>query len=306
MNFWITFSAVGTMLLYAVPGYVFIKTKMVKESSIPSFAVVLMYLCQPALTIYSITRTEFQLSFLKTLILFFFATLIFQVALLLLNNLIFSKIGKETRLRVCTAATCMGNCGFFGVPLLETLLPDYPQAIALACIFMLSMNVMGWTLSCAIIANDKKYVSFKKAFFNPTIIGMVIAFPLYIFSVQLPSALDGIITVLAKMTTPLCMIIMGMRLATMEIKSIFSDPFVYLTVGIKQIIMPLLIFAIMYFLPIDPNVKVTLFILCATPVASVVLNFAELIKEGQQTAAKLVLFGTFFSIITIPFILLLV
>lgn len=306
MNFWITFSAVGTMLLYAIPGIIFVKAKKVKESSIPSFAFVLMYLCQPALTIYSITRTEFDAAFLKTLILFFFGTLLFQVALLLLNNLIFSRIGKETRLRVCTAATCMGNCGFFGVPLLERLLPEYPQAIALACVFMLSMNVMGWTLSCAIIANDKKYVSFKKAFFNPTIIGMVIAFPLYIFSIKLPDSIDGIITVLAKMTTPLCMIIMGMRLATMKLKDILKDPFVYLSVGIKQIIMPLLIWAIMLLIPIDPNVKVTLFILCATPVASVVLNFAELIGEGQQTAAKLVLFGTFFSIVTIPFILLLV
>ena len=43
-------------------------------------------------------------------------------------------------------------------------------------------------------------------------------------------------------------------------------------------------------------------ILCATPVASVVLNFAEMLGEGQENAANLVLLGTSLSVVSIPFI----
>ena len=48
-----------------------------------------------------------------------------------------------------------------------------------------------------------------------------------------------------------------------------------------------------------------MFILCAAPVASVVLNFAEMLGEGQENAANLVLLGTVFSVATLPVMTLL-
>jgi predicted permease len=44
----------------------------------------------------------------------------------------------------------------------------------------------------------------------------------------------------------------------------------------------------------------------ACPVASVVLNFAEMLGEGQETAANLMLLGTSLSVLTIPVMVLLV
>ena len=53
------------------------------------------------------------------------------------------------------------------------------------------------------------------------------------------------------------------------------------------------------------NIRITTFILCACPVASIVLNFAEMLGDGQEDAADLFLLGTLGSIITMPVILLL-
>ena len=47
MDFGITAGAVLVMLIYAVPGFVLVKTKAVKEEHISSFAKVLLYVCQP-------------------------------------------------------------------------------------------------------------------------------------------------------------------------------------------------------------------------------------------------------------------
>ena len=53
------------------------------------------------------------------------------------------------------------------------------------------------------------------------------------------------------------------------------------------------------------DIRTTTFILCACPVASIVLNFAEMLGDGQEHAADLFLLGTLGSIVTMPLILLL-
>ena len=55
-NFLITVGTVAVMLAYAVPGFLFIKTKLIPEKHIPSFARLLLYVCQPCLTTYSIQQ----------------------------------------------------------------------------------------------------------------------------------------------------------------------------------------------------------------------------------------------------------
>ena len=48
-----------------------------------------------------------------------------------------------------------------------------------------------------------------------------------------------------------------------------------------------------------------MFVLTCCPVASVVLNFAELLGEGQEDAADMLLLGTILSVVTMPVMLLL-
>ena len=101
------------------------------------------------------------------------------------------------------------------------------------------------------------------------------------------------------------MIIMGMRLATMELRGLFTDLRVYLTIAVKQTVMPLIAFLLVFYLPISSEVKQTFFIICACPVASVVLNFAEIVGAGQREAAKMLLLGTLLSVVTLPPMMLL-
>ena len=96
------------------------------------------------------------------------------------------------------------------------------------------------------------------------------------------------------------MLIMGMRLAVNSPRSVFCRPMQYVVVVFKQVVFGLIALLLVWFLPLPTYFKETMFILACTPVASVVLNFAEMLGEGQETAANLVLLGTTSSIITIP------
>lgn len=305
MFFSITLISVVVMLLYSVPGFILIKTRMIKSAAIPAFATVLMYVCQPCLTIYSFQKADFSIKLVKQLGIFFVLALIIQIIFLGIFYLIFRKKYETIKYRVCTLATALGNCTFMGVPLLEALFPQHPETVMFSLAFFLAMSILCWTVVSYIITQDKKFISVKKLFLNPAMISMVAAIPIFVSGLQIPDAIMNVITLLGRMTTPLCMLVLGMRLATVPIKPIFTSGLQYFAIGIKQLLLPLVTFLLVYFLPIDAVMKQTLFILAATPVASVVLNFAEMLGEGQDVAANVVLLGTLSSIVTIPLMSLL-
>ncbi len=300
MFFSITLMAVFTMLLYAVPGYILVKTKMVRSEAISAFATVLMYVCQPCLTVYSFQKVDFSVQLVKSMGVFFLVTLVLQGVLLLCFYLIFRRKYENIKYRICTLATTLGNCTFMGVPLLEALFPEHPETVVYSLSYFLAMSVLSWTAGSYIITQDKKYISIRKLVLNPAVLSMAAAIPIFVSGFQFHEQIEGMITLLGRMTTPLCMLVMGMRLATVRIRPIFTDALQYTAIFIKQIIMPLLAFVVILLLPLDPVMKQTLFILAATPVASVILNFAEMLGQGQETAANMVLLGTLLSVITIP------
>ncbi|MEG2414079.1 MAG: AEC family transporter [Clostridia bacterium] len=302
--FFITLISVGIMLAYALPGFAVVKTKLVRPESISAFAVVLMYVCQPCLTIYTLNNANYTPELFGNMALFFAVSLALQLVFMAIMYLLYRRKSADVRYRVATIASVCGNCSFMGVPLLEAIFPSNPDVVTYSIAFLLGMNLLCWTLGSALIARDKKYVSVKKALLNPAVISFALMMPLFLTNTKLPEQLADMFTLLGKMTTPLCMLIMGMRLATVKLKSFVGSPLNYLSIAIKQLIFPLVALAATWFLPLNLEWRQTMFILCCTPVASLVLNFAEMLGEGQEDAANTVLMGTLCSIVTIPVLML--
>ncbi len=304
--FLITLMSVGIMLLYAVPGFVCVKTRLVKAESISSFAAILMYVCQPCLTVYSLDQADYTPSLLADMGIVFALSVLLQAAVLGVMFALLRRKSDDVRYRVANVAFAFGNCAFMGLPLLQAIYPDRPEVAAFSVAYLLGMNLMGWTVGSAIITRNKRYISLRKALINPATIALIVAFPLFLTGTKLPGVLGDAVALLGRMTTPLCMLIMGMRLATVPIKGLFTSKLQYATIAFKQIAFPLIGLLLVWFLPIERYVREALFIMFCTPVASVVLNFAELLGEGQETAANMVLLGTSASVVTIPLLTMLV
>lgn len=304
--FWITLIAVAVMLGYAVPGFVLVRTKKISKDAIQAFATILLYVCSPCLNIYTIVNTPFSKKIVIDAGIVFVVSVLVQVGILLFFKFLFRKKYEDVNYRIYTLATAMGNCGFMGVPLIEAVMPEHPEAVLMSTVYSVGMSLIGWTLASYIISNDKGFMSLKKAVFNPAVLSLVVAVPLFVTEVEIPAQINNMVTLLGKMSAPMCMLIMGMRLATMELKSVFSDKKVYAVVAMKQLAMPFLVYGLMMALPVDSYLVKSMFILAATPVASVVLNYSELIGQGQKKAANLVLVGTIMSILTLPFAMLIV
>ena len=308
-----TLIMVGIMLAYAVPGYIIIKAKAVKSDHIASFSKLLMYVCQPALTLYSFNKADFSKQLGINLLIFLGIITLVQLLFIGVFYLIFIKKMQDVRYRVTTVATTLSNCSFLGVPLLEAIFPNSPNVAVYSMMYFLSMSLLGWTLVSAIITRDKKYISVKKILINPATLSIVISLPFFFtgFKIgfengELLGQIGNMIDILGKMTTPLCMLVLGMRLATVKVKNLVNNWQQYLAVFVNQVIFPLFTLGILMLFKVDTELRWCMFIMCACPVAAVVQNYAEILGEGQDVAANMVLLGTLSSIVTLPLMALLI
>ena len=185
-----TLIRVATLLAYAVPGFLFIKTKAIKPDSIPAFAKLLLYVCSPCLSLYSFSRATYTPELNKMIWICFGATLVLLLAVILGFWLLLHRRKDDVRWRVFIVATALGNVGFFGIPLLEHFLADYPSAPVFSQIFSLTMNLVAWTLGLFLISGDKKYMRPKKILTVPLFLAMLLAYPMFIFGWSFPPVVD--------------------------------------------------------------------------------------------------------------------
>jgi len=295
-----TLIRVATLLAYAIPGFLFIRTKALKIDSVSPFAKLLLYVCSPCLAFYSFSGVEYSPELNRMLWICFAATLGLLLAVILLFRLVLHRKYADVRWRVFTVATCLGNVGFFGVPLLEHFLAEYPFAIAFSQIFSLTMNLVVWTLGLFIISGDKSYMRPKKILTVPIFLVMLVAYPMFLFGWSFPPVINDAIALLGRMSTPLCMIILGMRLATVKLKDLFTDWSAILASLSKIVLFPLFTLGVMLLLPVEPYVRAAIVLLACCPCATVIQSLSELIGQGQKQAANAVLISTLLCVVTIP------
>lgn len=310
MIFSITLGAVAVLLLATVAGYFLGKAGVFTQNATKDLSKLLVYVSQPCLAVYTFMSTEYSVQKLIDIGIFALLVLAIHVIVMGASYLIFRGRAKNPIYRIMTVATTLSNCAFFGIPILEAIFPNEASDLILyTVVWAVVMNVIGWSIGSAIISQDIKYMSVKKMLINPALIGAAVAMVLFVFEVPLATeapTLLSLITSAAKMSTPISMMVMGMRLAEMKLRDVFLDWRVYLTVAVNQFVMPLIAFLIIMLLPIDVWLARTFFVICACPVASVVLNYSEIVGQGQKEAASMVLVGTISSIVTLPIISLLI
>ncbi|MGN0813988.1 MAG: AEC family transporter [Candidatus Coproplasma sp.] len=308
MGFEIAITNVLITLLFAAPGFALCKAKKASAEHLSTMSAVLIYVCSPCMIVDSFIQLDFNLTEFGKMGIFFGVTFVLQIAFMLVTYAIFRKKYDDAKYRVCTIGSVMGNVGFFGLPVVKALLPNNPEVACYSAVYVLSMNVLVFTVGVFFLTRDKRFMSLKQAVLNPSTLAFVVALPLYITGakVYLPQVLQDATELLGKMTTPLCMFILGIRLGTISIKKLFVRPIVYLTCACKLIIFPLFCYACVAFVPwLDYAFKASVLILSAVPCASVILNLAEIHRAETELAANVLLLSTLVCFITIPVLVLL-
>lgn len=296
-------SNVGMLLLYMAIGYILCKCKKATASHAKSMSGLLIYGLSPAMIINSFLQIEYSSENLKKVIVYFIITLILQILFFTVLYLIFHKKYTDARYRILSVGGVLGNVGFFGMPVISGIFPEHPIVTCYSSINVMSMNLLVFTIGIFLITNNPKHMSLKGAFLNPTSISILVALPLFLSNIKITGVIGDSISLMAKMVTPMCMFILGIRLSTESIKTVFSQGFVYLTCLLKLILFPVFAFIFVKWLPVDEVMKTTVFVLAAAPSGAVIESLAELYECEQNLSANVVLLTTILSIITMPILL---
>ena len=292
------------LVALCLPGFFLTKANVLKEEHIKGFAVFLLYVCSPALSIYSFQQAECNMEILINIGILLLVTTFMQVLIMGIGFLINIKTYKiDGASRVATVAAAFGNVGFFGVPILQALLPDHPEAMVYSAVMSVMMNLIGWTLGMFMMSGNRKHVSVKNFLINPTTLCLLIALPLFFTNTSLPKPVMNFVEFFSKMSTPTAMTVLGMRLAFVKFRDLMDYRQV-VAIFLKLIALPLITFGIMYALPVDETLKISTYILSCMPPAAITLNFAELSNTSPKTAANIVVVGSLLVAITLPVLLL--
>jgi len=315
---------VFALVILAVPGFIMKKCRVLPDNAAKTLTTVLLFAGQPLLTFMSFQKTEYRSDILLNMLIMAGLALAVHLIMIGFVMLVFLKKGiTDKRVNAVKFASVFGNCGFMGLPFLQAMFAGdaavQGEIIIYGAVIVAVFNFLSWTLGIYMITGDKKFISAKKAFLNPPFIALVISLPLFIILKKPLASLgsDGSMTryffdkltssgnFLADLVTPLSMIILGTRLAEMKFTSLFTNKWVYVSSAFKLVLMPLIAFTAVVFLPIATTVKYALFFTLAMPTATQTLLFSEQYGGEPYTASTAVLLNTVLAVLTVPLMSLL-
>ena len=298
---WIMLKNVLLFVAYAVPGVILVKSKLLKTGESLALSKVLTYVGMPFLILSSTVSIELTKSFAKTAITAVVFCIIITFAFFFLTVLLAAKEKEEKKRGVMT----FSNNGFLGIPLAMAVFKDNPFIVSVAVVFNIINNIMLYTMGAYLISGDKSKISFKKAVINPVVIAFAVGIVLNLIGIKkyIPEVVtfsDG----LKNIVTPLSMMILGIKLADVPIKSLFNSKTVYYVSLIKLIVMPVVSVAIGVIVINALNIEVdaiyAFFIAFAVPTASLATTFADQFGGDTHSAVTCTLGSTLLSVLTIP------
>lgn len=284
------------MFVYLLIGYFLFRKKLVSTQGSADIGRTLLYVVMPVAIVKSYL-VDFSLEKLEGLAVSFVLAILSLLLAILVARIFFKKENGVERFGVA-----FSNAGFIGIPLVQMTLGD--EAVFYVASFVALLNILQWTYGVLVITGDKSVVSFAKIRTNPIVISFLAGLLLFFLPIHLPAAVTGVIGTIASMNGPLAMIVLGVYLAQIPLKSLFTDKKVYLATAVRLLVIPALTIVLMMIFPDKYHmIKLTILIAASAPVGSNVAIFAQIYDKDYTQAVKEVCMSTLFCIITLPIML---
>ncbi|MBE7089215.1 MAG: hypothetical protein E7362_00215 [Clostridiales bacterium] len=308
---------VFALVLLAVPGFVLVKTKILSPKADAPISALVLYGCQPVMVFMSFQKTAFTPEIAMNMLIVAGLAFAVQLVMVGLMYLIIRNKSNDAKLNCVRFASVFSNCGYMGLPFLQALFSGgafMGEIVIYGGIVIATFNILMWSIGIYMITGDKKQMSIKKAVLNPTVIGLILGIVVFL-AVQTPlinlvqegtteyllvSKIVQSLNFVSDTVTPLSMIVVGIKLAGVNLKELFLDKWSYVACGCKLVLMSLIAMLIVAFLPISVVAKYAVFFCLSMPSATGTVMFAVNFGGDGKSASVIVLLTTVLSIITIP------
>lgn len=284
------------MLVYMMIGYFLYKKKLVSAGGSADIGRILLYIVMPAAILKSYLA-DFSRERLEGLFVSFLAALLSLLLSIAAARIAFS---KEQGIERFGAA--FSNAGFIGIPLVQMTLGE--EAVFYVSSYVALLNILQWTYGLVTITGDRSLISVKRLRTNPILLSFLAGIALFLLPVSLPETAENVVGTIAAMNGPLAMIVLGVYLGQVPLRSLFSGRVVYRCALVRLIVIPVLTMALLFVFPEKYHMlKLTILIAASAPVGSNVSIFAQLYGQDYMQSVKEVTFSTLLCIITLPLIL---
>ena len=222
-----------------------------------------------------------------------------------LVSMIFKKFLRNTPkedIGVMMAIMSSLNTGFMGFPVTKAIFGD--DLFFLIVLQNIALNIYFYSIAIIQInyghSESGNIAQAMKSVINPNIIAAFIGLIILFTQIKLPGPLLDFTSMLGDVTTPLSMLIVGMRLARSNVSSVIKNRDLMFAGLVNMIFMPIIVFLIVNWLPIPQDVKMLLVWSACFPCAVVVVTLSVKYHRNATLAAEGLALTTLMSLIILP------
>lgn len=280
-------------------GYAVVKAGLMKSSESKSVSVIMVYLVIPCV-ILNAFQVEYTPDVQKGLLLACAAAVAVHILFLLLTAI----LKKPLHLDVIERATIIySNAGILVIPLVQELLgQDY---VIYSSAYIAVQLILIWT-HCKNMLCEEDKLEWKKVFLNVNIISIIAGVVLFIFRIQLPSGAQDVLNMMNNMIGPLGMLLAGMVIAEVPLKTVFTRKRSYLSATLRLLIYPVFVLILMKIIQTfvgiqdSKQILLTVYLASITPACATVTSMAQLYDKDAAYSSSLYVLTTLLSIATMP------
>jgi len=304
------FIATGNQMIYLfaliLVGFILSKLKVLPDSTSRVLAVLENNIFIPALVAGTFI-SNFTVEKLKTAGGLFAFSFVWLIVLIPLSVLIPKWIVKDEHTRnIYTYGLAFSNFGYMGNSIVLALFPD---VFVEYLIFTLPLWIMIylWGVPQLLLpkSEGKGILSRLKRFLNPMLVGMIIGMLIGVLGIKIPSAINSVVQTLGNCMSPVAMLMTGVTVAKIDLKSVFKDYTIYLVSAIRLLLLPLVFIGIFALWNLNDTVEICTVCSLAMPLGLGTIVIPSAYGKDPTTAAGMAMISHLLSCFTIPIIFLL-
>ena len=206
--------------------------------------------------------SKFDGDVLKDCIVIALISLAIQLMSLVYGKVFFRK-ESEDRFKCLAYGIICSNAGFLGNPVAEGVFGSV--GLMLASVYLIPQRIMMWSEGLAIFSGEAdRKGTLKKVVTHPCVLACFIGILLMVTQFSLPSVILTPLQTVGRCNTALSMMVIGMILADIDLKTLADKTVIIYTVH-RLLIIPLIVWGVLNLLPVSQLVRGVSVLLAAMP-----------------------------------------
>lgn len=289
----------GILFVYMMIGYVACKKKYFDQEFGKKLSWLVVNVANPMLAISAVVNNEEQIAkkdFYVTVLL----AICFYAFFLILAQILPRLIGvQKSDIGVYKMMTTFNNIGFMGFPVIAAAYGN--GALIYAVPFSIMFNILCYTWGIQTLCGGGEKGNWKRIINIGTISG-IISIVLFFMQIPVPKMICSLSAGLSNLTGPLSMLVIGISIAAMELKDLFTDVKLLKFALIKLLAVPVAAMLLVCQVIDNRLICEVFLVMMATPAASMCAMLSQQYGGDYELAAKGVALTTILSVVTMPIV----